>query len=192
MFVTSLKPKLSNMKKFLFLLITATIFLACNNDATNNTESVSGDTANNNQQVNLPYTVEKTPDWERGDANNVAIAMNTLRAFEVNDLNALQQYLADTVEFYYDNMSFKGSRDSLIKFFTGFRNSINSMNVKMHDYESVKSKNRNEEWVGLWYTETVTDKKGKTDSSMVMDDIKIVNGKVAIIDSKMRRLAKKQ
>ncbi|MFN2456894.1 MAG: hypothetical protein ABR502_01725 [Chitinophagaceae bacterium] len=180
------------MKKFLFLLITATIFLACNNDATNNTESVSGDTANNNQQVNLPYTVEKTPDWERGDANNVAIAMNTLRAFEVNDLNALQQYLADTLEFYYDNMSFKGSRDSLIKFFTGFRNSINSMNVKMHDYESVKSKNRNEEWVGLWYTETVTDKKGKTDSSMVMDDIKIVNGKVAIIDSKMRRLSKKQ
>ncbi len=66
------------------------------------------------------------------------------------------------------------------------------MHVKMHDYESVKSKNRGEEWVGLWYTETVTPKNGKTDSAMVMDDVKIVNGKVALIDTKMRRLTKRQ
>jgi hypothetical protein len=64
------------------------------------------------------------------------------------------------------------------------------MHVRMQDYESVKSKNRGEEWVALWYTETVKLKGGKTDSAMVMDDIKIVDGKVAIIDSKMRRLTK--
>ncbi len=52
--------------------------------------------------------MERTPDWERGDDANVAIAMNTLRAFETNDMNGLQQYLADTVEFLADNMRFKG------------------------------------------------------------------------------------
>jgi hypothetical protein len=179
------------MKKILFLLITATVLFACNNPDTDN-DTATRDTAGNNQQANLPYTVERTPDWERGDNNNVAIAMNTLRAFETNDLNALQQYLADSVEFYGDNISFRGTKDSLIKFFTGFRNSIDTMHVKMHDYESVKSKNRGEEWVGLWYTETVTPKNGKTDSAMVMDDVKIVNGKVALIDTKMRRLTKRQ
>ncbi len=71
------------------------------------------------------------------------------------------------------------------------RAGLESMNIRMQDYESVKSKTRGEEWVGLWYTETVTPKGGKTDSTMVMDDIKIVNGKVALIDSKMRHLTKK-
>ncbi len=106
-------------------------------------------------------------------------------------MNALLQYLADSVEFYADNMSFKGSRDSLINLFSGFRKTIDTMHIKMQDYESVKSKNRGEDWVGLWYNETVT-QGGKTDSTMVMDDIKIVNGKVAIIDSKMRRLTAKK
>lgn len=187
------------MKKILLLLLPVFIFFACSDNKTS-IETASGDSVvtnkndkdNENVNLNLPYTVAKTPDWERGDAGNVAIAMNTLRAFEVNDMNALQQYLADSVEFYYDNISFRGSKDSLIGLFTGIRNSIDSMHVKMHDYESVKSKNRGEEWVGLWYTETLKPKNGKTDSTMVMDDIKIVNGKVAIIDSKMRRLTKKK
>ncbi len=62
--------------------------------------------------------------------------------------------------------------------------------MRMQDYESVRSKNRGEDWVSLWYTETTKPNGGKTDSTMVMDDIRIVNGKVAVIDSKMRRLTK--
>ncbi len=177
------------MRKLLLLLLPAIILFACNNENAG-TETTTDDTTAKNENLNIPYTLDRTPDWERGDDAHVAVAMNTLKAFEVNDMNALQQYLADSVEFYADNVSFKGSKDSLVKFFTGHRNGIDSMHVRMQDYESVKSKNRGEEWVALWYTETVKLKGGKTDSAMVMDDIKIVDGKVAIIDSKMRRLTK--
>lgn len=180
------------MKKILPLLLSASLLLACNDEKSATvTTSTEGDSTAKGQTANLPYKVDRTPDWERGDEAHVAVAMNTLRAFEVNDMTALQQHLADSVEFYYDNVSFKGTKDSLIKFFTGMRNGIDNMHVNMHDYETVKSKSRGEEWVGLWYTETFTPKGGKTDSTMVMDDIKIMNGKVAIIDSKMRHITKK-
>ncbi|MGI8599690.1 MAG: hypothetical protein ACR2KB_10570 [Chitinophagaceae bacterium] len=176
------------MKKILLLLIPAFILLSCNNEATETETVTTTDTTISNETLNLPYTVERTPDWERGDNAHVSVAMNTLRAFELNDMNSLQQYLADSVEFYYDNLSFKGSKDSLVSLFTRLRNGLDTMYVRMQDYESVKSKNRGEEWVGLWYIEAVKPKGGKLDSTMVMDDIKIVNGKVAIIDSKMRRI----
>jgi len=181
----------NNMKKILLLLLPAIILFACNNEKTSTETTTSDTTDKKNENLNLPYTLDRTPDWEKGDDAHVALAMNTLRAFEVNDMNAIQQYLADSVEFYADNISFKGTKDSLVKPFTGFRNSMDTMYVKMQDYESVKSKNRGEDWVSLWYVETNTPKGGKTDSAMVMDDIKIVNGKVAVIDSKARRLTKR-
>lgn len=184
------------MKKLLLLVLPAAMFLSCS-DNKSATETSTGDSVitsrmdDDDDDVVMPYTVAKTPDWERGKNSNVALAMNTLRAFETNDMVGMQQYLADSVEFYIDNMSFKGSRDSLIKVLTRFRGGIDTMWIGMHDYESVKSKNRGEEWVGLWYTEVVKPRGGKMDSTMVMDDIKIVQGKVAVIDSKMRRLVAK-
>ena len=112
--------------------------------------------------------------------------MNCLRAFETNDMNAIGQYLADSVEFYVDTINFKGTKAELIKLFTDFRGSLESYSVEMKDYESVKSKNRGEEWVGLWYVENAKQKGGKAYSLMCMDDIKIIGGKVALIDSKNR------
>lgn len=178
------------MKKILLLLLPATMLLACNNEPSTTETSKSDSTSTTtSENVSLPYTVERTPDWERGDNANVAVAMNTLKAFEVNDMNAIQQYLADTVEFYADNFIFKGSKDTLSKLMGEWRSGMDSLSINMQDYESVKSKGRGEEWVGLWYTEVNTI-KGKTDSMMVMDDIRIVNGKVVVIDSKMRRISK--
>lgn len=174
----------------LLMLLFAIFLFACNNEETT-TGTASSDSSGKKETVNLPYSVEKIPDWERGTHDNLSIAMNTLRAFEVNDMNALRQNLADSVVFYANNISFKGTRDSLVNFFRTLRSGIDTMYIRMHDYESVKSKNNGEEWVSLWYTEATTLKGKNIDSTMVMDDIKIVNGKVALIDSKFRKLVKK-
>ena len=187
---------LNIMTKIFFLLLTAASLAACNaNDATvkgtaDSTAKTNPET-NTTENVTLPYTVTRTPDWEWGSLANVAVAMNTLKAYVDNNMAGVSQYLADSVEFYTDNIAFKGTKDSLVKFFTAHRNTMDTIDIRMHDYESVKSKARGEEWVGMWYTETSQKKGGAKDSAMVMDDIKIVNGKVAIIDSKGRRLAKK-
>lgn len=185
------------MKKIFFLLLPAAFLFACNaNDATVKSSADSAttgttETAPETENVSLPYTVAKTPDWERGSLANVALAMNTLKAYVDNNMAGVGQYLADSVEFYADNIALKGTRDSLVKFFTGHREKMDTITIRMQDYESVRSKSRGEEWVSMWYTETGHAKSGTIDSVMVMDDIKIVNGKVAVIDSKGRRLAKK-
>lgn len=56
----------------------------------------------------------------------------------------------------------------------------------MDDWESVKLKDGSREYVSLWYKEITTDKKGKTDSVFVMDDLLIKNGKIVSIDQKIR------
>lgn len=189
------------MKKILLVLLPAALMFGCS-DNKSTSETVSGDSLTTNKMdddddddkddVTMPYVLPRKPDWKRGPNSNAAVAMNTLRAYETNDMSAMQQYLADTVEFHVDNYSFKGSRDSTVAMFTKHRAGVDSVSIKMHDFESVKSKSRNEQWVSLWYTEVSKMKGGKLDSAMVMDDIKIVNGKVALIDSKMRRLVAKK
>ena len=174
-------------------LLAAAFLTACND---NNTTAVKGAADSTSvakaDPQNLPCKMNRTPDWEMGDPAHVATAMNTLKAFVDNDMSGIRQYLADSVEFYSDNIRFLGKRDSLIRFFTDMRSQLDTIEIDMQDYESVRSKGRGEEWVSMWYVETDHAKNGSRDSSMVMDDIKIINGKVAVIDSKGRKLAKRQ
>ncbi|HEV8273418.1 MAG TPA: hypothetical protein VGQ04_19020, partial [Chitinophagaceae bacterium] len=58
--------------------------------------------------------------------------------------------------------------------------------------ETVISKDKKNEWVSLWYKEKWTDSQGKSDSIFHMDDVKIVNGKIAQIDQKSRKYMKKK
>ena len=56
----------------------------------------------------------------------------------------------------------------------------------MQDWISVISKDKKSEWVTLWYKEILTDKNGKSDSVNVVDDAKIENGKIVILDEKVQ------
>ena len=179
------------MKKFFFYLLLTTSIIACNNAPIEpDPNEAKKDSAEKAQALSMPYNVPNQPDWERGNIENVAIAMRALKAYEMADLNTMQQLMADSIAFHTDNFSFAGSRDSLISFMKMGRERYDSMTINMQDYESVKSKKRGEEWVSLWYTKT--QKGSSVDSFFVMDDMKIVNGKIAEVDSKARRIPAKK
>jgi mannose-6-phosphate isomerase class I len=179
------------MNKFILLFCAASFLMACNSE-TADTKTAGVDTTVSKSSVTMPYTMDKPSDWEKGDDAHAATAMNALKAFQENNMSAMLPLLADSVEFYEDNFNFKGPKDSLVKAFTTYRSTVDSIQIKMLDYESVKSQSRGEEWVSLWYLENTYPKTGKPDSLMLMDDIKIVNGKVAVIDSKMRHMPKRK
>ena len=178
------------MKTLTLLFISTVFFMACNNPSKSEEAKAPGEISKRSEgkKLDLPYTLESIPDWEKGDDNNVPVAMNFLKSYEVKDFITMKNYLADTVEFTYDNGNFKGSKDQVVKFLKNWRENRKEVKIEMNDYESVLSKSKNQEYVSLWYKEKITDNTGKPDSAFVMDDYQMKGGKILKVDTKFRHL----
>ena len=181
------------MKFFFPLAITAMLF-SCNGptkDAASTNEAKPE--AASTETLSYAYVPKNHPpdNWDRGDQKNVVMVLNALKAWENNKLDECFSYFEDSVELSFDELETKLSKDSTKKFFQPQRDNMKSYSIDMEDYETVISKDKKDEWVSLWYKEKWTDAKGVTDSIFHMDDLKIVNGKIALIDSKSRKYSKK-
>jgi hypothetical protein len=62
------------------------------------------------------------------------------------------------------------------------------MDIKMEDWESVISKDKNEEYVTLWYKQINEDMNGKKDSFDLVNDLKLKNGKIIQLSEYTRKL----
>ena len=98
------------------------------------------------------------------------------------------KYFGDSILIKFDGLDKKISNDSLKAFFTDGWNTYKTVKEKMHDWESVVSKDKSEEWVTLWYTQSWETKAGVKDSSAVINDIKLKDGKIIQIDEYNRKL----
>lgn len=138
------------------------------------------------------YSIDKPDNWNIGGTKNNELALNALKAFENNKIDESLGYFADTVQWRSDNFIGKLSKDSLKSIFTTMWNATSSLKINMHDFVSVISKDKKDEYVTMWYTQTVTDKKGKIDSVAVINDIKISNGKIVELDEAFRHFPVKK
>ena len=171
------------MRKLLTIAVMATIIFSCKN-AEDKKEATS--------DITYPYSLEKPDNWDIGSKENTLLVMNALKAFEDNKVEDCLSYFADTVRWRADYMDQTLSKDSLRVAMTNLRNSIQAVQVKMGDFESVISKDKKDEWVTLWYTEIVTDKTGKTDSLAMVNDIKVSNGKIVELNESVRHFPTKK
>ena len=142
--------------------------------------------------MDYPYTIKNPDQWETGSKTNTMNVLKSIKAYEMGNIEECVSYFADSVTLKFDEMDAKISNDSLKTFFKQGRAMNKSIKVDMHDWESVKSKVNSEEYVSLWYTQIWEDMKGKTDSRSVMNDLKIVNGKIVELDEKVRKFPKKK
>lgn len=145
------------------------------------------------EKLDYPYILKDHPsdNWDRGDQKNVVLVLNSLKAFENNKIDEAVSYFADSIQFVTDGFDAKISRDSIKAMLQKMRGSLKSFEIFMEDYETVISKDKKSEWVSLWYKEKWTDNKGVTDSIFYMDDVRIANGKIILIDEKSRKFPKK-
>lgn len=179
------------MKKILFIACTALFVISCNND--DKKEEKPADAAKSadvkTPALEYPYTLDKPySNWQPGDQQHAVNALKALKAFETGDIAGCVTYFGDSVELRFDNYEDKLSNDSLKKSFTAQRAGFSGIVIKMGDWESVISADKKEEWVTMWYKQIETTKTGKTDSMAVVDDCKIMNGKIVVLDEKMRHL----
>ena len=178
------------MKKIIVFVFTSLVITACNDSTPTASDAkdsaASGRNTAGNQNIDFVYTTDKRSDWVPGDPQHAAMVMKSLKAFETGNIDDGKQYFADTVIFRGDGILYKGTRDSILSAFKKDRAALKEFVITIHDWQSVKSASRGEEFVRMWRSEKYTDANGKKDSVEVTEDIKIVNGKIASIDKKVR------
>ncbi|MEP7107812.1 MAG: hypothetical protein ABI760_07515 [Ferruginibacter sp.] len=177
------------MKQTVIIAFTVFFAFGCN-DKSSTTDAKTADSTKATTSMvtpEYPYTLEKPyQDWQPGDQMHAINVMKSLKQYENGDINACVTAFGDSVEIRFDGYRDKLSNDSLKKMFTRERGEISNLKIDMGDWESVISKDKKLEYVTLWYKQTLTDKKGKTDSLSVVDDLKIENGKIVQLDQKIQ------
>ena len=173
------------MKKLLFFVCMALFAFGCN-DKSVSTDAKTG-------KLDYPYSLDRPyKDWQPGDQKHAVIVMKSLKAWETNNIAEAVTYFGDNVELKFDNFQKTLPHDSLANFLAMGRVEYASVTIEMGDWISVISKDGKEEWVTLWYKQKFTDKSGKSDSLSVVNDAKIVNGKVVVLDEKVQHYEAKK
>jgi len=184
------------MKKIFLFFCLAFFVVGCNNspgspEAKSDTSKAT--TVSSAAELTYPYQLDSPyKDWQPGDKKHAVTAMNALKAFETGDIAASMNSFGDSINIRFDNFYQKFSKDSLTKFFTVERAKYSNMKIQMGDWESVISKDGKTEYVTMWYKQIMTDKQGKTDSIAVVDDCRIMNGKIVELDEKVQRIPAKK
>lgn len=174
------------------------VFAGCNNDNKKNEipaaeTPVTAASTTTETKAPLPYPLQKPyKNWEIGSHQNVVIAMSSLKAFVDKDFDAIGATIGDSIEVSFDNLNEKMSKDSAMKMFTKMRGTYRDIRIVMYDYVPVISANKDEEWVTMWYKQVWQDNKGKWDSANIVDDCKMKNGKMIVLDEKMQRFPVKK
>jgi hypothetical protein len=177
---------------FSFLLI-AVVFIACNSSDTKTSDSKMGETKVAAMSTkDFAYPVDDWGDWQPGNIDYLKMVLSSLKDYENGNVDACMNAFADSVELKFEDLNGKFTKDSVAKMFKAQRGSLKALKIDMDDYESVKSKDGKQEYVSMWYKEKWQDQKSNWDSCVQMDDLKIINGKIASIDQKSRHFPKKK
>lgn len=139
--------------------------------------------------ADYPYQLKETyKDWQAGKQENAIMVLKMIKAWETRNAAESASYFADTVMMNMDYFAGKMPKDSILAYVeTGYANS-SSIKVEMQDWESVVSADGKDEWVTLWYKQTIVDKDGKSETLNVVNDAKIENGKIVVFDEYIQHM----
>lgn len=153
----------------------------------------SGKSATDNtaDTLSYPYKATYTSSVTIGSPKNSQLALQSYKDWEDNHLNNAPAYFADTVTMdFADGTHLKLGRDSLIRVFQKYRDSLTTSKLEIQVWTSLHSTDKNEDWVNVWYKQTDHYKTGKIDSAIYEDDNRIVNGKIDYVSSKIQKFKK--
>ncbi len=169
---------------FLFLLVTF-LYAACTG-TTSTTNSGSADSSS----MSFPYTAGYSSKFSIGSDSSAINVLNNYKAWENGDMEGLKNTLSDSLYLHFpDGGEFKGTRDSAMKMAAMYRDSISKVEIKVDAWIPLHAKDKNTNWVCVWYTEIDTHTNGKVDSAYYEDDNMLdENGKIAYSDSHKRVL----
>lgn len=182
------------MKQFIAFICLGITLGACNNPATDKKETATTAVkSETNALVKLPYQLsESYRNWQIGSTENVAAAMGTLKSFVDNDFTAMAALISDSLDVRFDHYQAKLSHDSAMSMFKAQRKMYKDLAITMYDYVSVISEDKKDEWVTIWYKQVWKNEKGIADSIAIVNDCKMKNGKMIILDEHIQHYQAKK
>jgi hypothetical protein len=177
------------MKKIAYLVVPIAIGIVLMASCKSETKPAA-----KSDSVAMPYKASYSSSWTISDSvKNAQAVLQSYKDWEDNKLSNAPAYFADTVAFdFWDGTKFKFRRDSMVKFFQKFRDSLSSSKIDVIAYTNLHSTDKNQDWVSVWYKQTDTYKNGKVDSTFFQDDNLMVKGKMVYVSDKRQALKKKK
>ena len=168
--------------------------MACNNPEASKESTAAATAPAVAEKIDYAYLPADHPAdyWDRGDQKNVAIVLKSLKAFENGNVEESLAGFGDSIRYSSDGFDAKISKDSLRTIFKEGWKNMSALKVEMGDFEAVTSKDKKEEYVTMWYKQIMTDKAGKKDSMACVNDLKMENGKIVLLDEKTRKFPVKK
>jgi hypothetical protein len=120
---------------------------------------------------------------------NLQKVLTVWKMFETNQIAAMKQYYADTVTYEdASGMKFHGRSDDLLKLAGQDIENLDSLRFDISMWQDIHINDRNEDWVYIWAAERRYPKKGIADTSLIHEQWKIENGKVAYFNQYKSKL----
>jgi hypothetical protein len=172
------------MKHLPLLALVCFLMVSCNNQPKSTAEN--SDSTAKKEALNYPFTPKFSIKWQPGDEKNAVFVLNSLKKFVDGDVAGSMESFADSTTFIADKYEFHGKKDSLKAILAAQRAMLNGITVEPDTWLTVYYPDSNETWVTVWYKQSWADKNGKKDSAYYVDDVLVVNNKIAEIDEKQR------
>ena len=164
------------MQKLSFVFCIAVLAMACNSEkkepATGTTVVTDSTTAKT--PVSMPYTAAYSSSFEMGNpAYASMILQGSWKDWELNKMDNMKSWVADTLKAFSSSNIMTTSADSLIAHWKKYRNTYSSVIDTINAVIPVYSTDKKENWVLVWATEYNTMPDGKKDTVQVMETWRI-------------------
>jgi len=143
-------------------------FAACNSGSDTKVASMSSDdsTTTATDSVTYEYTADYSSKFTMGSTDNVKTIFALYKDWDNNMLDNSKDKFADSVTLVLGSGEMMaGKRDSIIAQSKAYRNQFTNVTSQVHAVVPLKSTDKNEDWVLVWFKEYRTDSAGKKDST---------------------------
>jgi hypothetical protein len=108
-----------------------------------------------------PYTATYSSNFQMGDPKYAQMVLRAWKDWDDNALDRSSAMFADTLTMYHPDGSMMKGKDQNLAEGKKFRSQFASVKSTIQAYMSLKSIDKNENWVAIWGSEEDTGKDGK-------------------------------
>ncbi len=170
------------MKKFFIAGVVAAL-AACNSNEKSKEETTKMGDTKDQANLNYPYTPGYSSKFEIGDPKNALTILNLYKDWDNNTLDNSKNSWADTDSLYLsDGSLMAGGRDYILAQAKRIRNTMGTVQDKVAGWVSLRSTDKNENWVLVYTNEIKTAADGKKDSTFLQETWRFnKDGKVDLV-----------